>query len=543
MIKRLINIFIFILLISSAEAQVEYVPVQHPVYSFLELALTDGLLENFSLSCLPLQRNEICDALLQIRTKSSELTPNTLASLEIFEKEFDIRAQNNAVLFYSETDTIQVLTNLLSEKEKYFYRYADTNHSVYVQPLGSFDFRMKSSEEVNENVSLGTLGLRLRGTLGKHLGYYLQATNGVVLSGNRELAMEDRNLRQNVKFHDLNSDFDFAESHVIFSQDWLYIGIGRQTRLWGAGLMERALISASSPPIDAVEAGVKFKTFEYKFLHGRLLAQSTNGIQTGSAAERPQKYLVFHRFSVKPSWGEFSFWESVVYSGRSVDIAYLNPIIFLKSEEHALHDPDNSMMGIDFTIRPFKGLQLTGTYVLDDIIFSEIGKNFWCNKAALNTAIAVSLGYGVMAGFEYSRIEPYTYSHFKLQNSYTNDNCLIGSELQPNSDEFAFKAVWHFGWRYPVEFKFGVQRHGANITDSTGVVIFNAGADPLLVRRDADSERIYFLGGKREDCAFGEVKAGMEIVKGFNLNASVACKYFDSKLYNYLRIKLAFEDF
>jgi hypothetical protein len=43
----------------------------------------------------------------------------------------------------------------------------------------------------------------------------------------------------------------------------------------------------------------------------------------------------------------------MIYS-RTLDLAYLSPLSFLKSLEHSLHDRDNAGMGFTAVVRPIK---------------------------------------------------------------------------------------------------------------------------------------------------------------------------------------------
>ncbi len=53
--------------------------------------------------------------------------------------------------------------------------------------------------------------------------------------------------------------------------------------------------------------------------------------ELGAFSEIPEKYMAYHKISLRPSWGEIAFVEQVIYSNRNTDLAYLNPIGFLKS--------------------------------------------------------------------------------------------------------------------------------------------------------------------------------------------------------------------
>jgi hypothetical protein len=502
-------------------AQVEYVHLTHPVYDFLLRAETRGFLPNYSLSDLPLQRYEVVNALILIDKNRLSLNSLEQRSFWKFKLEFVSVLRKNAVLIKSETDQDELLSsNIFTDYEKLLYHYKDSLHSVTLEPLGSFESMYAKSETGSRSYHIVQGGGRLFGTLGSVLGYSLQATNGSILSGDRSLALEDPKYGQNIKFAILNSDIDFTNSHVIFQKDWFFASFEREDRILGAGLIQHPFLERSAPPMDAINLGVKFKLFKYKFTHAGLLGyvDTASHWETGFLIDIPPKYLVMHRFSITPSWGEIAIWESSVYSDRQVDFAYINPLSFLKSIEHSLHDRDNSLMGFDFTIRPIKNLQIKSSFLLDDIVISEIGTDYWSNKTAFNFAVLTALPGGIDLGLEYARVEPYTYSHFNNQNSYTSDSSMIGSVLLPNSDKTSFVCNWWFGGRYPLKINLGYIRHGDNVVDkATGKVTKNVGGDPNDGFVYGDSYTVTFLDGIRKEYLSAEISTNYEVIRGFNI--------------------------
>lgn len=514
----------------TVNAQIELIPIQHPIYEFLMYAETKGFFKHFSMSAIPFQKNEIISLLKILKDNEEKLSSLEKSTLSTFAKEFGIEQTENAVLFYSSSDSTQLFSNrFFSNEEKYIYHYSDSLNSVSISPLGSIDFLARIESGDSENAVLGNLGFRLLGTIDGKFGYFLQATNGMLLNGNRDLAYENKRIRQNVKFSDLNSDFDFSESSIIFQSDWFRAAIGRQSVQIGSGVNSKLFISNSSPNFDMLTLGAKFKTFEYSFAHASILALPVEGPDAGFNTVIPTKYLTLHRFAIKPSWGEFGFFESVVYANRPIDLAYLNPLSFFKNLEHSLRDRDNSLMGMDMTLRPFPGFQVKGSFILDDIMFEKIGTGYWSNKIASNIGVLFSLPFNSELGIEYTRIEPYTFSHFDYQKSYTNDGWILCTDLEPNSDEILLQIKTYYGNRYPILFKFSYSRHGANITDENGNIVRNVGGDVLKTKMPEDSETVTFLDGVRENTVKAEINFGWEIFRGFNLQSAFQLRFINDK--------------
>ncbi len=536
-------IFAFLFLAVTARAQSEHVPAVHPVYDYLLHMETKGMLKHFSLSDIPLQRKDVIAALKAIDSRRTSLSRAEAATLDDYLTEFEIVKRNNVVLFESASDSSQILfRGLVSDDEKLIYRYRDSSNNVSFYPLASIEYIQRYKNSTTNSAALGNLGFRLHGTLGNCLGYYLQVTNGTLVSGDKSVALEDSRLSHNVKFADLNSDFDFTESHVQFDYDWFFASVGRENRKLGAGLGTSLFQSTNAPPHDQFNIGVKFSNFTYKFTHHSLLGINESTTEFGATTFIPSKYASTHRFAIKPSWGEVGFWEHVIYSGRDLDLAYLNPLSFFKSLEHSLHDRDNSVMGLDATIRFADNVQFKGSFLLDDIIFSEIGNGYWANKTAMNAGLVFSFIDNVNIGAEYSRVEPYTYSHFSARNSFTNDSLVYGAGLMPNSDEFALMIQYWWGNRYPVKAKLSYIQHGENIYSGDSL-IKNVGSDPLIVKRAQDSFFVTFLDGKKYYITSFELDFGWEIIRGFNLHVNYILRSINDEVKHLARISLRFEDF
>lgn len=539
-------IFLLLLSIQSASAQVENVHIYHPVYKFLLIAETKGILPHYSHSDLPLRRNEITAALNKIRNSVDKLSRSEQKMLSLYETEFEITSRENAVLIYSDSDSSQVISaDIFSDKEKFIYHYSDSVSYVSLIPLGEFDFMYQSSDEATKDALIMNFGFRLIGSWDNHLGYSLQATNGSLLSGDRDLAVQDAAYSRNVKFVYLEDDIDFTESHVTYQYDWFYASLSRESRQIGAGLFQRVFQSDYAPPVDALVLGVDFESFDYKFMHAGVIGEpdSALAIETGFALAIDEKYFAMHRFAFKPTWGEISFWESVVYSGRGPDISYLLPLSFYKSLEHAKRDRDNSVMGFDVTLRPVAGLQFKGAFILDDMVFDKIGTGYWSNKTAVNAALMMSYIPSMLVGVEYARVEPYTFTHFNSQNSYTNDGRLIGSYLLPNSEQYAMLARWYFGGRYPLDISLKYSRHGDNIYDESGNLTKNVGGDPEQTRRYVDSPNVTFLEGDLQETFEFGIASGIDIFRGFNLQAAYSLQNINSDVYHNFRLRLRFSEF
>ena len=130
-----------------------------------------------------------------------------------------------------------------------------------------------------------------------------------------------------------------------------------------------------------------------------------------------------------------------------------------------------------------------------------------------------ALPYALFVGAEYSRVEPYTYSHFNVRNSVTHDAKMLGSIILPNSDQIGLNLSWYGAGRYPLKLRLAYTRHGNNIYSGDSLV-HNAGGDPLQTRREIDDYELCFLEGDVDKQMDIELNYGYEFIRGFSVHAT-----------------------
>jgi hypothetical protein len=176
-----------------------------------------------------------------------------------------------------------------------------------------------------------------------------------------------------------------------------------------------------------------------------------------------EKYLHAHRLDFKVS-DNFSFGlsETAVYGGNYFETRYLEPIYLLPFVPYLFAetyggDRDNNGMSLDFSWKLFKKFEIYGELFIDDLdgVTSFFDESWWGNKWATSLGIAIdSAKIGMFDwdyNFEYTRIEPWVYTHHKgLGTDYSHFGNSLGSDLGPNSREFysrlgiSFNNLLHF---------------------------------------------------------------------------------------------------
>ena len=401
----------------------------------------------------------------------------------------------------------------------------------------------------NRILMLAQLGLRLRGTLYNSVGFYLRLSNGVRLNGgssdpiDTKLGLQfDPVLASTKKFlGEGGQTFDTYEGFLRYAtpSEWLGITVGKMGLKMGTGFLDQLDISnQNSAPFSFIKLDLKYKSIKYTFLHSSLVGQDSLGNQLNS------KYLAFHRFEFGPyfkGFATFGFNEMALYSNTPLNFAMLNPVSFLTSAELNSELPGNthynSLIALDTKLNPVRKLALQITFLIDDINLKTIGKKD-------NTSDDNKFGYqgglkwedaflikNLNFIYEYTRLDPFVYSHREINDSYSNWNLPIGAALNPNSDEHAIKLSYDFNSRLNLSFTYKLQHSGMNVTDSLGNIILNVGSNILNGSNDFISYNA-FLKGNRVDRNIILAELTWQPIKQYYLSVKFERRMFNNKWEN-----------
>jgi hypothetical protein len=202
------------------------------------------------------------------------------------------------------------------------------------------------------------------------------------------------------------------------------------------------------------------------------------------------------------------FYESVIISDNPFSFTYLNPVSFITSADlntGAQGTTDNNtLIGIDLEYLPVRNLAVQGTLLIDDINFASLFKNdFTSNDNKFGYQVGTMWTDALMIqnlnlALEYTRLDPFVYSHRSNKSTYTNWDMSLGHALPPNSDEIALKLHYDVTNRIKFDFTYQFQRSGEGILfDSTGKLKINYGGN--INRGDGDYfiTKNIFLNGNR----------------------------------------------
>jgi len=390
-------------------------------------------------------------------------------------------------------------------------------------------------------------GFILRGTLGNRIGYRIDVRDSKEW-GSRDYPEDTSTTmpgRGYASFKGDHAEFDETYAQITYSDGPVVVSLERGRNVWGRGKRGTLLMSDYGAPYDMMKVEAGFWKLRFVFFAAELkqyppvarFYYDTPGVPSDSVEVK--KYLSGHRIEI--DIGDrlnIGLQESVVYGGRW-ESSYLNPLVFLKGAEHYNGDHDNAALGMDFRLFLRKNQSIYGELLIDDITTTRLGTDWYGNKLAYQLGTFVVRPFGlrdVDFRIEYTRIDPWVYTHRYPINSYTHYGDVLGHRLGPNADEMFVEVRKRFTRRFHAGVSCVSMRHGANPEDR------NVGGDPLAGYRPGDSKKAVFLDGDRETYSALNIDVSYEILRELFLRAGWSYERHDGKSVGVVRFSLGLNE-
>lgn len=492
-------ILLTFLFISSIFAQSEPVNSEHPVYSFLRRASVAGFIPYYDDAILPKSKTEIKKNLSELLNLKNTLPVSFIEELSFYEEMFLLESDNKGFNF---------IDYLTSSKPSHLFKHSEENYSVTVDPVLNLKAHGTGDDSYSNKSALYLrYGGYARFNYKNWLSAWIIAWNGNAY-GSREVNSIDNIVGQKFTFRKTGlNHFDGTEGGIFVEHEIFSGSIARNRTEWGENFYNKDKISTVSQFFDKISFEIKTDLFTYNYLHGWLVTPQfiTPGDSiSGDNKNRAEKYTAQNRISANLSKRlKLSFWQSVVYANRGVDLAYLNPFLFWESAQRSLEDLDNSFIGLDVRYKPFNGMELTGSLIFDDINFEFLqpGKFQKINNrfSFMGGLLYIpEFANRLTAGLTCYFVRPYTFSHpGKGENLvYTNNSFPLGINVKPNSEMINLHLDYQFTPRLRLSMDIKHIRHGENIYDNLGNLLQNHGGSFYISTNQLSSEDAWFLAGE-----------------------------------------------
>jgi len=507
MIRKLLFPLYILLITCSIQAQQENVPIDHDVYSFLKEMCVKRIIANVHDDNPSMSRAEVEKHLKEVASKQDQLSKTEKGLLKKYEEEFYDEKEdstNTFQMFKSDNDNSSHLSDLFSDKIKYIYAYQNDDANAYLNILGRGIYGTEISPKV-PNTELFDIGFRFRGTILNNLGYDISVIKGATEGNHNFAAILDPRMKFNFQYYQTSevvNSYDFAEGYLRYYMEPsenmnIALELGREKMKFGYGYGDKLVLSGNGPVLNFIKLD-----FNYGIISFSSWQAATVGENMPNRIDDYTKFIATNKLKLSfKNLFDIGMGGSVIYSGRGLDLAYANPLQFIKFTEQAEQDMDNCTIWYDFQTHFIKNLELQGTLFLDDDMFSTLK-----DLSNIENRSGYQLGMFWYSAFsisdlslilEYTRIRPYTYSYDNPKNTYTAFGQILGSQIGPNSDEILLRANYNVSPSIRLNCDYQFIRHGDDIYDAKGNLIFNAGGDAFVPIRPTDSREIVFLSGER----------------------------------------------
>jgi hypothetical protein len=414
------------------------VPLEHPVYPFLEKLV--ALLPSYALDLhvLPVDRRQAQKILSVAKTNELSLSRADQNLLQQYLAEF--------------TDPPRGAPAPRGA-ERHFIRYEESNTQIFADLFAHqrFDFRRGDWENGEADISQTRAGVRMRAALHPRLLAAVDISNILERGANDTLEILKPGAGLPVVLSGASAFREKVIAYFRLRLPWFDVEAGRNQLAWNISPLTQLTLSQQNEPFDLIKLDRRWKKIRFTFVHAKL-----------RAAQR--KFFAAHRLEIMAhSRLVVGIGESVVYGNRGAEFEYLNPLMFYHAAEHLLGDKDNNTLAIDFTAFPFRRAKFYGEIFIDDLSLEFPIGTYWGNKIAYLGGIYWAQPFGWRTGecrFEYARVDPFVYTHDDSVNVYEQDGEGLGTRFGPNADRFTVQIAFqpHRDLRLVSQFSF--QRKG-----------------------------------------------------------------------------------
>jgi hypothetical protein len=459
-----------------------FVPIDDPVYDFLERQATRGYIPEFMNDSRPLQRDEVASWLLKIQGWQNKLHKVDRELLANFAAEYRheltddkhpaLADTNDYRLGFSswsnlKDDMRSLFSDKLIEEENHIYLMEDGNNTVWINA----DLSVTGEGKNTILRFYDQLGAEASMQIGDHLSMFVDGYffHHYLPDGWRELADEFSGYWINDHEYDHLATFDRSEAYMNITGKFGTLSLAHYPIVWGNSL-HSIILSDDALSFGSLRWTKQFKNFKYSFIHGTLMASDFEWSFDEGKYYVP-KYMVGHNIEINfsPRF-HVGFNEILLYGNRLPEPTYLIPSILLWPSEHALGDRDNKMISLSAEIFPLNGLRLYGTVLMDELVFGQIFNDFWANE------------YGLQGGFQWSprslpmdvvmemtAVHPWTYAHKYEFTSYTHHGQDLGFFLGPNTQLITGRINYDLSPRHRISLEYNNFLDGADSVNIYGI--------------------------------------------------------------------------
>jgi hypothetical protein len=462
--KTLLSI-LMVVLVAVSHAQAIYENVQNSIYDYLYRQAQKGNLELRDM-VRPLNRNQISEALLRIQQRAKE-DSQSLNAIEKKELEFYLREYGSGVT----EGTVGAAKEQWFRKDDRgrlrFFSLIDTGRIAASggKKTSPFQFNVEpilQGSVRNFNFDSGymrrAVGIQFWASLGKRWGF--QAYYRDISEVGAGIDPLRRNSPEPGIINVINprrGEINYSELRGSVSYQWKsgMLSVGKEQYVVGYGLNGNIIHSAKAPSYPYLRLQQKILPWlQFEYTHALLasgLVDTPNsyrtvnlGVYGGQRFKLIPKYYVNHALQIRLMKGlSMQVGESVVYSDK-VQFGYWLPVLFFKAwDQYVSGNNINAGANTQLYAQISSRNQLRYTHFYGSLFIDEISPTAILNPEKSRNQLGLQAGVSVTDlpyltyvtfNAEYTRINPFAYSHLHPSQDYTTSGYVMGDWMGSNAE-------------------------------------------------------------------------------------------------------------
>ena len=429
------------------------------IYEFMDELANEGLFELNS-AVKPYSRIFIAEKLIEARNQSKLLNNRQKKELDFFLNEFALDQDKLPETMLTLTKNKNLTLAILQPA----FNYHDSAFRARITPI----LGMHVTANANGAFTQRWYGADFQTMIGKHISVYgslrdisIDASwlkNGLPVSSALLARPTYLNDFPGYEYKESSVGGDFSDSRggIIYTWKWGSVGIIKDNIVWGDNNHGSNILSGRAPSFPMISLHLKpVNWFEMQYIHGWLVSNVLDSTRyyidnVGNKENRmANKFIAANLFTFTPVRNlNLSIGNSIIYAEPDIQLAYLIPIAFYKSEDHTLTkglglENQNSQVFLNLSSRNIKHLHLFTSVYADEIMMSR-----FLPSSKERNPISYKLGAD-LSNFplqnlsfivEYTYTNIINYKHSIPVLTWASNDYNLGSYLGDNSAEIYIAA-------------------------------------------------------------------------------------------------------
>jgi hypothetical protein len=435
------------------------------IYDFLDELASERIID-INTAVKPWSKDLITQKLLQARDSSSRLSKRQISEIEFYLSDYSIEQQklpeSRLRLYKKQNSSLTLLSPA--------FTYVDSVFRCSLSPIVG----MNILNNENGTIIQRRYGADFRSAIGSHVSIFASlrdiSQEGELLSmpeGNRYVKdpltgkfTYGNFPEQKVNtpggsykiYNGINTGGDYSEMRggIVISNKFGSVGLVKDHMSWGDNYNGSNILSGRTPSFPMLMLKLKPAHWvEFNYVHAWLMSKVIDSTDfymdnMGNREYRYRnKYMAANFVTLTPIKGlNFSFGNSIIYSEKNIQPAYLIPLMFYKSIDHTLTmgtENQNSQLFFNLSSRNIRHLHLYSSVFIDEFSIKRIKKsnpeqNPYSVKAGFRLSNFPVQNLSVIA--EYTRTNMLVYKHSIPSLTFTSNGYNLGHYLGDNSREY-----------------------------------------------------------------------------------------------------------